>query len=117
MMESSGEGNAQGVFGCELCGLSTPFSYYGQKPPNTSSIVFLEECYVMKDPFSPEKEKFLVIGSHCSLCRKRVCVGTECGLFYTKRFCMQCIKVHLEEFPQEVQQELIKRKSVQKSDQ
>lgn len=40
------------------------------------SIRLLEECFVTKDPFSPDKEKFLVLGSDCSLCRKRVCVGS-----------------------------------------
>lgn len=27
------------IFTCELCGLNTPFTYYGQKPPNTRAIV------------------------------------------------------------------------------
>lgn len=36
----------------------------------------LEECYVMKDPFTPDKDKFLILGSHCSLCNRSVCVGT-----------------------------------------
>lgn len=35
----------------------------------------LEECYVTRDPFSPDKEKFLVLGSNCSLCGSCVCVG------------------------------------------
>ena len=29
----------QNTFMCELCGLSTPYTYYGQKPPNTRAIV------------------------------------------------------------------------------
>lgn len=36
----------------------------------------LEECFVTKDPFSPDKEKFLVLGSTCSLCSICVCVGS-----------------------------------------
>lgn len=36
----------------------------------------LEESYVLKDPFSPDKDKFIVLGSSCTLCRKVVCVGT-----------------------------------------
>lgn len=35
----------------------------------------LEDSYVMKDPFTPDKEKFLILGSLCSLCRRSVCVG------------------------------------------
>ncbi|KAM9327516.1 cysteine-rich DPF motif domain-containing protein 1 isoform 2-T2 [Pholidichthys leucotaenia] len=64
------------VFTCQLCHLSSPYTYYGQKPPNTRAIVLLEECFVSKDPFSPDKEKFLILGSICSLCNVRVCVGS-----------------------------------------
>lgn len=36
----------------------------------------LEESYVLKDPFSPDKDKFIILGSSCTLCGKVVCVGT-----------------------------------------
>ncbi|KAF4114615.1 cysteine-rich DPF motif domain-containing protein 1 [Onychostoma macrolepis] len=108
------EGSALGVFTCELCELCSPYSFYGQKPPNTRAIVLLEECYGMKDPFSPEREKFLVLGSKCCLCSKTVCVGTDCSLFYTKRFCLPCVRGHLQQFPEEVQNEVLRKKSVQK---
>ncbi|XP_056133745.1 cysteine-rich DPF motif domain-containing protein 1 [Lampris incognitus] len=105
----------QQAFTCRLCSMTTPFTYYGQKPPNTRAIVLLEECFVTKDPFSSEKEKFLVLGSTCSLCNIPVCVGTECSLFYTKRFCMQCVKKHLDQFPRQIQTELAKRKQASKT--
>ncbi|XP_007232338.2 cysteine-rich DPF motif domain-containing protein 1 [Astyanax mexicanus] len=111
----SGEGAVRGVFTCELCELSSPYTFYGQKPPNTRGIVLLEECYGMRDPFSPEKEKFLVLGSKCCLCNKIVCVGTECSLFYTKRFCLPCVREHLHQFPEQIQTELAKKKPTQKS--
>ncbi|XP_029969655.1 cysteine-rich DPF motif domain-containing protein 1-like [Salarias fasciatus] len=98
------------IFTCQLCGLSSPFVYYGQKPPNTRAIVLLEECFVTKDPFSPEKEKFLVLGSTCSLCSLCVCVASDCSLFYTKRFCMRCVNKHLDQFPHQIQAELAKKK-------
>lgn len=41
-----------------------------------SSVRLLEECFVTKDPFTPDKEKFLVLGSTCNLCGMRVCVGS-----------------------------------------
>uniref|UniRef100_A0A3B5JWM7 Cysteine-rich DPF motif domain-containing protein 1 n=1 Tax=Takifugu rubripes TaxID=31033 RepID=A0A3B5JWM7_TAKRU len=69
------QSDAFNIFSCQLCDLRSPYSYYGQKPPNTRAIVLLEECFVTKDPFSPDREKFLILGSECSLCRKRVCVG------------------------------------------
>uniref|UniRef100_A0A8C4YX46 Cysteine-rich DPF motif domain-containing protein 1 n=1 Tax=Gadus morhua TaxID=8049 RepID=A0A8C4YX46_GADMO len=78
-MEQMSRGLLQNTFTCELCGLSTPFTYFGQKPPNTRAIVLLEECFVTKDPFSPDKERFLVLGSNCSLCGSSACVGSISG--------------------------------------
>ncbi|XP_035475796.1 cysteine-rich DPF motif domain-containing protein 1 [Scophthalmus maximus] len=100
----------QKTFTCQSCGLDSPYSYYGQKPPNTRAIVLLEECFVTKDPFCPEKDTFLVLGSTCSLCSRCVCVGSDCSLFYTKRFCVQCVNEHLEQFPPQIQAELAKKK-------
>uniref|UniRef100_A0A2K5P988 Cysteine-rich DPF motif domain-containing protein 1 n=1 Tax=Cebus imitator TaxID=2715852 RepID=A0A2K5P988_CEBIM len=74
-MASHAECSPLGVFECELCALTAPYSYVGQKPPNTQSMVLLEESYVMKDPFTSDKGRFLVLGSHCSLCSRLVCVG------------------------------------------
>ncbi|NWQ77738.1 CDPF1 protein, partial [Columbina picui] len=104
-----------GDFTCQLCDLTAPYTYYGQKPPNTLSIVLLEECYVMKDPFTPDKDKFLILGSHCSLCSRSVCVGTECSLFYSKRFCLPCVNENIKAFPLEIQEDIDKRKPQQKS--
>nr|XP_040030789.1 cysteine-rich DPF motif domain-containing protein 1 [Gasterosteus aculeatus aculeatus] len=103
------------IFTCQVCELSSPFTYHGQKPPNTRAIVLLEECFVTQDPFSPDREKFLVLGSACSLCDTRVCVGSDCSLFYTKRFCMRCVNKHLEQFPRQIQAELAKKKQSSKS--
>ncbi|KAF5915696.1 hypothetical protein HPG69_017836, partial [Diceros bicornis minor] len=64
-----------GVFKCQLCALIAPYSYVGQKPPDTQSVILLEESYVMKDPFTSDKDRFLILGSRCSLCSRLVCVG------------------------------------------
>ncbi|XP_073478005.1 cysteine-rich DPF motif domain-containing protein 1 isoform X1 [Aquarana catesbeiana] len=101
----------KGIFVCHLCGLSVPYTYFGQNPPHTHSVILLEECYVMMDPFTPEKEKFLVLGSVCSLCKQVVCIGTECSLFYSKRFCLPCVTKNKSEFPPEIRQDLEKRKA------
>ncbi|XP_074839789.1 cysteine-rich DPF motif domain-containing protein 1 isoform X2 [Carettochelys insculpta] len=114
-MESHKEAQPKGVFECQLCGLTAPYNYCGQKPPHAHSVVLLEECYVMKDPFTLDKDKFLILGSQCSLCNRRVCVGTECSLFYSKRFCLPCVYENLQEFPLEIQQDLDKKKSYSKS--
>nr|XP_014431294.1 cysteine-rich DPF motif domain-containing protein 1 isoform X3 [Pelodiscus sinensis] len=38
-MDSHKEAQPKGVFECQLCGLTAPYSYYGQKPPYTHSVV------------------------------------------------------------------------------
>nr|XP_008109584.1 PREDICTED: cysteine-rich DPF motif domain-containing protein 1 isoform X2 [Anolis carolinensis] len=108
-MESKRKIQHQGTFECELCGLTAPYSYFGQKPPNAYSAVLLEECYVMTDPFTSDKDKFLILGSQCSLCHKCVCTGTDCSLFYSKRFCLPCVNLHIQEFPSEIKQDLKKK--------
>ncbi|NXY31165.1 CDPF1 protein, partial [Pomatorhinus ruficollis] len=75
----------------------------------------VEEAYVMKDPFTPDKDKFLIAESHCSLCGRAVCVGTDCSLFYSKSFCLPCVKENLKAFPLKIQEDMDKRKPQQKS--
>ncbi|XP_004642517.1 cysteine-rich DPF motif domain-containing protein 1 isoform X4 [Octodon degus] len=110
-MASEAERHPLGEFECQLCGLTAPYSYVGQKPPNTRSVVLLEESYVMKDPFSPDRDRFLVLGARCSVCSRLVCVGPECSLFYSKRFCLPCVRENLGVFPAEIRQDLEKRKT------
>ncbi|NXA88992.1 CDPF1 protein, partial [Melanocharis versteri] len=79
----------------------------------------LEEAYVMKDPFTPDKDKFLIVGSHCSLCSRAVCVVMlfslqDSSLFYSKRFCLPRVKENLKAFPLEIQEDMDKRKPQKK---
>ncbi|XP_016077702.1 PREDICTED: cysteine-rich DPF motif domain-containing protein 1 isoform X2 [Miniopterus natalensis] len=104
-MACEAEHRPLGVFECQLCALTAPYSYVGQKPPNTQSVILLEESYVMKDPFTPDKDRFLILGSRCSICSR-----LECSLFYSKRFCLPCVQENVHAFPQEIQQDLEKRK-------
>ncbi|XP_059537346.1 cysteine-rich DPF motif domain-containing protein 1 isoform X2 [Myotis daubentonii] len=104
-MACEAEHRPLGVFECQLCALAAPYSYVGQKPPDTQSVVLLEESYVMKDPFTPDKDRFLILGSRCSVCGR-----LECSLFYSKRFCLPCVQKNLQAFPQEIRQDLEKRK-------
>ncbi|KAM5336575.1 cysteine-rich DPF motif domain-containing protein 1 isoform 3-T5 [Glossophaga mutica] len=62
-MACEAERRPLGVFECQLCSLTAPYSYVGQKPPNTQSIILLEESFVTKDPFTPDKDRFLILGS------------------------------------------------------
>ncbi|KAM5336579.1 cysteine-rich DPF motif domain-containing protein 1 isoform 7-T9 [Glossophaga mutica] len=109
-MACEAERRPLGVFECQLCSLTAPYSYVGQKPPNTQSIILLEESFVTKDPFTPDKDRFLILGSRCSICGRLVCVGPECSLFYSKRFCLPCVQENIHAFPQEIRQDLGKRK-------
>ncbi|XP_047641930.1 cysteine-rich DPF motif domain-containing protein 1 [Phacochoerus africanus] len=110
-MACEAERSPLGMFECQLCALTAPYSYVGQRPPNTQSIVLLEESYVMKDPFTSDKDRFLILGSRCSLCGRLVCVGPECSLFYSRRFCLPCAQENAAAFPPVVQQDLEKKKS------
>ncbi|KAM4838639.1 cysteine-rich DPF motif domain-containing protein 1 isoform X1 [Urocitellus parryii] len=110
LMASEAECCPLGVFKCQLCSVTAPYSYVGQKPPNTQAVVLLEESYVMKDPFTSGTDRFLVLGSRCSLCSRLVCVGPECSLFYSRRFCLPCVQDNISAFPREIQQDVEKRK-------
>nr|KAF6367894.1 cysteine rich DPF motif domain containing 1 [Myotis myotis] len=67
-MTCEAEHRPLGVFECQLCALAAPYSYVGQKPPDTQSVILLEESYVMKDPFTPDKDRFLILGSRNAVC-------------------------------------------------
>lgn len=106
------EENEGGIFTCELCNLSENYNYKGKNPPFSKHIKFLEECYTMKDPFSPpDKHQFLIIGSNCTLCSKSVCQSTECSFFYEKRYCLPCALNNLTKFPEALRIKLQKLNS------
>ncbi|NXD96710.1 CDPF1 protein, partial [Chaetorhynchus papuensis] len=108
-MDAPKEVQTPGEFKCELWELSAPYTYYGQMPPNSHLIVLLEEAYIMKDPFTPDRI------SSSSLGLIAVCVAEQCVLFYSKRFHLPCVKEKLKAFPLEIQEDVDKRKPQQKS--
>lgn len=96
-----------GTFLCEMCGLTESYNYYGCKPPFHKDITFLENCYIMKDPFqSAGTKSFLLLGSECVACKRVVCQASSCSIFYTKRFCLDCARTCIEEFPPEMQKRI-----------
>ncbi|XP_048209882.1 cysteine-rich DPF motif domain-containing protein 1 [Perognathus longimembris pacificus] len=105
-MASEAECPPLGMFECQLCALTAPYSYVGQKPPDAQSVVLLEESYVMRDPFAVDKGQFLVLGARCGVCGRLVCAGPECSLFYSKRFCLPCVRKHIDAFPQELRRDV-----------
>ncbi|XP_013399603.1 cysteine-rich DPF motif domain-containing protein 1-like [Lingula anatina] len=97
-------------FLCSKCGFCINYDYFGNKPPGADTLLLLEEAYIMNDPFAENRRgKFIILGSHCSVCSKSVCIAQGCSIFYTKRFCIDCVIKNLSEFPTEVQEEAQKR--------
>lgn len=122
------------MFKCSKCSLSAKYSYYGTRPldryllsketdeltseqlsylnsKKRETIVLLEKSFVCDDPFSQMKSSnYLILGSLCSQCEKMVCSNSsECSIFYyKKRFCIDCAKKNLVEFPNEIQVEILK---------
>ncbi|XP_009080773.1 PREDICTED: cysteine-rich DPF motif domain-containing protein 1 [Acanthisitta chloris] len=102
-MDASQEIQPTGGFKCQLCSLTVLcMSCFWKKP-------------VMKDPFTPNKDKFLILGFHCRLCSRSVFIGTQCSLFYSKRFNLHCVKEDLKASPLEIQEDMDKRKPQHKS--
>lgn len=102
-------------FKCKGCGMSEMVDYFGKSPPFTKNIEFIEESYVMKDPFSqpPTKhgtrsftEYFIVLGCHCVLCESIVC--KDCSIFYKSTFCLSCAESEILEFPLELRSKIRK---------
>lgn len=54
------------------------------------------------------KCKYLMMDFYFLFCQ-------DCSLFYTKRFCMQCVTKHLDQFPHQIQAELAKKKQSSKA--
>lgn len=96
----------QDLFVCSLCDLHAPYRYYGSKPKGSRKVVFIEEVYVMDNPFSQDKE-LLVLGGHCSICNCCVCVDETCSLFHGKRFCTSCIQRDDGSIPHELRNKSI----------
>ncbi|XP_022095911.1 cysteine-rich DPF motif domain-containing protein 1-like [Acanthaster planci] len=101
------------LFQCFLCDFKSPYDYFGRKPPFVKSVRLIDKAYVLKDPFAPEG-RHITVGSHCSVCEQAVCAGQDCSLFYTRWFCLPCVKKNINEFPQEILQEVEKKGSLAK---
>lgn len=103
--------SAKETFSCEACGLSAKFDYYGKQPPFVHHFSVTEDAYIMKDPFVDGK-RCIILGAHCSMCNKSVCVSNDCSIFYSKRLCATCVEKHLYDLPKEIQKEIAKKSEV-----
>lgn len=94
-----------GVFECAICHWSESYHGHGSNISFARAIVFNEDAYVMRDPFTPwAHNAFVFLGAPCSMCQKLICVN--CSVFYAKRFCSGCATENLQHFPVEVQKKI-----------
>ncbi|KAE8746372.1 hypothetical protein FOCC_FOCC006867 [Frankliniella occidentalis] len=92
-----------GLVSCSSCNFEERYHYKGKEPPFARAFVFLEDGYIIRDPFSPPgNRQCLLIAGDCSMCGKAVCCSNECSLFYVKRFCLKCVRVNIGYFPSQV---------------
>lgn len=101
-------------FKCEICGLHEKCDYYGKAPDFIKKIRFTENCYVMKDPFSPPSQSnnaefFILLGAKCNICNQCVCRNPSCSFLYNQTFCLKCAQSVKHIFPIEVQSKLQKQ--------
>ena len=91
------------IFKCEICGFKERYEFYGECWDVFKGFRFEEGgSFVMKDPF--DQSSFLILGSCCSNCRKTVC--EDCSVYYTKRFCLDCVQENFNEFPKQIQEKV-----------
>ena len=83
------------------------FSKGKQRRDYTQQCFLLEETFHMDDPFEDSSKLPFVVGGVCYVCSKAVCVDIKCSNFYTKRFCLSCIKEKSESFPKEILKDVI----------
>lgn len=92
-------------FECSQCGdifKYRMFSKGKQHRNDTQQCFLLEEAFHMDDPFEESSKLPFVVGGVCYVCSKAVCIDIKCSNFYTKRFCLSCIKEKSKFFPKEI---------------
>jgi len=110
--KSSEQPHEKHIFECQICGLSEEYHYFGKKPPFCKSIVFIDDSYVMRDPFTLQygnNANFLLLGGKCCICSESIC--QECSVFFTTRFCNKCYQSNIHLLPEELR---VKKKKDQK---
>ena len=71
----------------------------GKKAPYCPGVIFFDDTYLLRDPYSPEPRVVGVAGP-CDLCSSIACF--DCSVFYTKRFCGKCVLENPDGFPQQL---------------
>lgn len=96
-------------FECSRCSFKEKYQYYGSNPPTAKNYIFLEDSYVIENPFLPPKQgDLIVLGSHCVICKNSICKDTSCSIYYGGTYCIECAKSRTTMFPKTVQDKLNK---------
>ncbi|GAU95442.1 hypothetical protein RvY_07058-3 [Ramazzottius varieornatus] len=106
-------------FTCYLCGMHEFYTHYGKgSRARDSKLEYKEDVFMLNNPFLPADTKpenclvpFLVLGGTCNECEKTVCVDASCSIFCHKRYCLSCVKLHEDKFPEAVVKECLKREA------
>lgn len=93
-------------FECLVCGEVYKYRTFCKGRNDKTQCLLLEEVFHMDDPFEESSKVPFVVGGICTLCNKTVCVDPKCSVFYTKRFCLECVKRNPESFPKELLKDL-----------
>ena len=101
MVDGPAAPQVQCLFRCIQCSLEVKALRFGRSMPQVPNVLFLEDCYLITDPFDASRQP-LCVGSHCSVCQSAVCASPSCSVFYTARFCRRCVELHRSRFPAEV---------------
>ncbi|KAH7832071.1 putative Cysteine-rich domain [Monocercomonoides exilis] len=86
------------IFSCCICKLNFPYDSYGPKC-HTSTMAFLEDAYMIIDPFTTCSHS-ICVGGKCASCFRAVCADSKCSLFFSKRFCAECCRKNCDMFPE-----------------
>uniref|UniRef100_A0A7M6DNU1 Cysteine-rich DPF motif domain-containing protein 1 n=1 Tax=Clytia hemisphaerica TaxID=252671 RepID=A0A7M6DNU1_9CNID len=89
-------------FQCSICGEKFKYKKFANYKNNKSHYLLLEETFYMDDPFEATSKRPFILGGKCSFCTRTVCINQKCSLYYTKRFCTECVKEKDECFPKEI---------------
>lgn len=90
---------------CAECGFEADAEYCGRAPPFQPGLVYLEDVYLRRDPFTADARP-LCLGGQCAACKRIVCCDVGCSLFYARRFCVSCAVANIARFPPELQREI-----------
>ncbi|KAL5261338.1 hypothetical protein ACHWQZ_G007138 [Mnemiopsis leidyi] len=98
-MNDGGQEVRRDLVVCQICQINLPYDFYGKKAPYCPGVIYFDDTYLLRDPYSPEPRVVAVAGP-CDLCSSIACL--DCSVFYTKRFCGKCILENSDGFPSQI---------------